>query len=61
MYSRISNPTVECLENKIAALEGGVGALCTSSGQSATLIAILNICKSWRPCSFFKHNIWWNL
>ena len=46
MYSRISNPTVECLENKIAQLEGGVGALCTSSGQSATLIAILNICKS---------------
>lgn len=46
MYSRISNPTVECLENKIAALEGGVGALCTSSGQSATLIAILNICKN---------------
>ncbi len=46
MYSRISNPTVECLENKIAALEGGVGALCTSSGQSATLICILNICQS---------------
>jgi O-acetylhomoserine (thiol)-lyase len=44
MYTRISNPTVECLENKIAALEGGVGALCTSSGQSASLIAILNIC-----------------
>lgn len=43
MYSRISNPTVECLENKIAALEGGVGALCTSSGQSATLNALLNI------------------
>ena len=46
MYSRISNPTVECLENKIAALEGGVGALCTSSGQSATLLAILNICSA---------------
>ncbi|MBK5241327.1 O-acetylhomoserine aminocarboxypropyltransferase/cysteine synthase family protein [Clostridium sp.] len=46
MYSRISNPTVECLENKIAALEGGVGALCTSSGQSATLISILNICQN---------------
>ena len=43
MYSRISNPTVACLENKIAALEGGVGALCTSSGQSATLNALLNI------------------
>ena len=46
MYTRISNPTVEALENKIAALEGGVGALCTSSGQSATLIAVLNICSS---------------
>ena len=46
MYSRISNPTVEVVENKIAALEGGVGALCTSSGQSATLLAILNICES---------------
>ena len=45
MYSRISNPTVECVENKIAALEGGVGALCTSSGQSATLNAFLNICE----------------
>lgn len=46
MYSRISNPTVQCLENKIAALEGGVGALCTSSGQAATMIAVMNICES---------------
>ena len=46
MYSRISNPTVECVENKIAALEGGVGALCTSSGQAASLISILNICQA---------------
>jgi len=45
MYSRISNPTVECLENKLAALEGGVGALCTSSGQSASMISILAICQ----------------
>ena len=45
MNSRISNPTVAALENKIAALEGGVGALATSSGQSATLIAILTICN----------------
>ena len=43
-YSRIGNPTVDCVERKIAALEGGVGALCTSSGQAASLIAILNIC-----------------
>ncbi|EGD48507.1 O-acetylhomoserine/O-acetylserine sulfhydrylase [Ruminiclostridium papyrosolvens DSM 2782] len=46
MYSRISNPTVECVENKIAALEGGIGALCTSSGQAASLISILNICEA---------------
>lgn len=46
MYSRISNPTVAALENKITALEGGVGALATSSGQSANLIAILTICNA---------------
>ncbi len=43
MYSRISNPTVDCVEKKIAALEGGIGALMTSSGQAASLIAVLNI------------------
>lgn len=46
MYSRISNPTVACVEEKIAALEGGVGALCTTSGQAASLLAILNICTA---------------
>ncbi len=45
MYTRISNPTVQCVENKIAALEGGVGALCTASGQAASMIAIMNICQ----------------
>ena len=45
MYSRISNPTVAAVEAKIAAMEGGVGALCTTSGQSANLIAILNILR----------------
>ncbi len=46
MYSRISNPTVEAVEKKIAALEGGVGAICTSSGQAASLLSILNICSA---------------
>lgn len=46
MYSRISNPTVEALETKIAALEGGVAALCTSSGQSASMVSILNLCEA---------------
>ncbi|MDR5659054.1 O-acetylhomoserine aminocarboxypropyltransferase/cysteine synthase [Serpentinicella sp. ANB-PHB4] len=46
MYSRISNPTVAAVEEKLAALEGGVGALCTTSGQAASLISILNIMKA---------------
>ena len=46
IYSRFANPTVMAVENKIAELEGGVGAMCTSSGQAANLLAILNICKA---------------
>lgn len=46
IYSRFENPTVMAVENKIAALEGGIGAMCTSSGQAATLCALLNICQS---------------
>jgi len=46
MYSRISNPTVAAFEEKISLLEGGVGALATSSGQSATTLALLNICNA---------------
>jgi O-acetylhomoserine (thiol)-lyase len=46
MYSRFSNPTVEVVEKKIADLEMGVGAMCTSSGQAASLLSILNICNS---------------
>lgn len=45
-YSRIGNPTVDAVEKKIAALEGGAGALCTSSGSAANLLAILNLVKS---------------
>ena len=43
MYSRISNPTVSAVEEKISDLEGGVGALCTTSGQAASLMSVLNI------------------
>lgn len=46
IYSRFANPTVMAVEEKIAALEGGVAAMCTSSGQAATLLSILNICKA---------------
>lgn len=46
IYSRIGNPTVAAFEERIAALEGGVGALATSSGQAAILLAVLNICNA---------------
>ena len=46
MYTRISNPTTAGFETKIAQMEGGVGALATSSGQAATSISILNICNA---------------
>ncbi|MEX5301114.1 bifunctional o-acetylhomoserine/o-acetylserine sulfhydrylase [Kocuria sabuli] len=43
IYTRIGNPTTEVVENRIAALEGGVGALLLSAGQSATTFAVLNL------------------
>ena len=43
IYSRIMNPTQDAFERRIAALEGGVGALATASGQAAETLAILNI------------------
>ncbi len=46
IYSRFENPTTDAVEKKIAALEGGVAAMCTSSGQAASLLSILNICQS---------------
>ena len=40
-YTRLANPTVDCFEKKIAALEGGVAAVATSSGQNANTLAIM--------------------
>lgn len=45
IYTRLSNPTTNTLEARLASIEGGVGALAVSSGQSASLIAVLNIAK----------------
>lgn len=45
-YTRLGNPTCGHVEEKIAALEGGVGAMLTSSGQAATLTAVLTIAKA---------------
>jgi O-acetylhomoserine (thiol)-lyase len=46
VYSRISNPTVAVLEERIAALEGGRAAVATGSGMAAQMIALLNICEA---------------
>lgn len=46
IYTRIGNPTTDAVEQRIANLEGGVGALLLSSGQAATTFAILNIAES---------------
>ena len=45
-YSRLANPTVDAVERKLAALEGGVGAILTSSGQAASFIALMNLCHA---------------
>ena len=46
IYTRIGNPTTDVFEKRIAALEGGVAALATSSGQSAQFLALTNILES---------------
>lgn len=46
LYSRISNPTTQAFEIKMAALEGGISAIACSSGQSATMVSLLNIAQA---------------
>ena len=46
IYSRISNPTVQVLEERVAALEGGTAALATASGMSAIFLAIMTLCNT---------------
>ncbi len=46
IYTRITNPTQEVVENRIADLEGGVGALLVASGQAAETLAILNVAEA---------------
>jgi len=46
IYTRIMNPTTDVLEKRMMYLEGGVGALATSSGSAAITYAILNICRA---------------
>ena len=45
-YTRLQNPTNDAVASKIAELEGGVGAMLTSSGQAANFFAVFNICQA---------------
>jgi len=46
IYTRLMNPTTDVLEKRLAAMEGGVGGLALSSGQSAIYVSIFNICQT---------------
>jgi len=46
IYTRLMNPTTDVLEQRLAAMEGGIGALALSSGQQAITVAMLNLCHS---------------
>src|SRR6202163_4108665 len=46
IYTRIMNPTTDVFEQRLAALEGGVGALALASGQAATIYALLNVARA---------------
>ena len=63
VYTRIMNPTQAVLEERVAALEGGVAALALSSGQSASLFAVQNICHAGDNfvCSTDIYGGTWNL
>jgi O-acetylhomoserine (thiol)-lyase len=63
IYSRIMNPTQAVLEERVAALEGGVAALGLASGQAASLIAVQNICHAGDNflCSTDIYGGTWNL
>ena len=55
IYSRIMNPTNAVLEDRIAALEGGVAALCVASGQAASAYSIQNLCTHGDNISASSH------
>ncbi|MEJ2374957.1 MAG: PLP-dependent transferase [Pseudolabrys sp.] len=63
IYTRIMNPTQAVLEERVAQFEGGVGALAVSSGQSASLFAVQNICHAGDNfvCSTDIYGGTWNL
>ena len=58
IYTRISNPTTAVLEERLAALEGGVGAVCTASGMAAMHLAIATLLGRGRPYRRVRLAVW---
>ena len=54
-YTRLQNPTNDVVAQKIAQLEGGVGAVLTSSGQAANFYAVFNICEAGDHIDLWRH------
>ena len=61
IYTRIMNPTQAVLEERVAALEGGVAALAVASGQAASLFAVQNICHAGRQFRLLNRHLWRHL
>jgi len=63
IYTRIMNPTQDILEQRIAAMEGGVAALAVASGQAASMYSVMNLCRSGDNfvCSTDIYGGTWNL
>lgn len=57
-YTRLQNPTNDAVAAKIAALEGGVAGMLTSSGQAANFYAIFNTCQGRRSLRLFVCYLW---
>lgn len=60
-YTRLQNPTNDCVAQKICELEGGVAAMLTSSGQAANYYAVFNICEAGGSYCPFIDCVWRNL
>ena len=60
-YTRLQNPTNDAVAAKIAALEGGVAAMLTSSGQAANFYAIFNICQAGDHFCLLLYHLWRNI
>jgi len=61
IYTRIMNPTQDAVEQRLAALDGGVASLLLASGSAATFYAVANIAEAGDHIVFFSFTLRWNL